>query len=347
MDPRYQIFTSSTFRDLIPERQVAMDAILELGHFPAGMEAFPAASVSPWDLIQRIIAESDYYVLIVAGKYGSIDPATGVGYTEQEYDFAFNMGIPTLAFLHKDPMQLAGDKLELDPGARQKLDEFRKKVAKRHCNFWTSPQDLKSAVMLGLVHEMRRNPRVGWIRADERDSPGTLRRLNALLEQNAEMTQELEQLRQQLVQPISEHRFAHENEEVTIRFKVSGVQQPPARTTWKELFEWLAPGMIYRCEYATLIGEVLCHISSDKKLPGFHIMSPLNGHTSMDPEDWHKITMQFLALEYWEAVECTRTWTSGDTEVKKEQVPGWKLTQLGVKRLAQAKAMVRGSIKTD
>jgi hypothetical protein len=79
MQPRYQIFVSSTFRDLREERQAALDAILELSHFPAGMEIFPAADATPWELIRAIIADLDYYVLIIGGKYGSTGP-DGVSY---------------------------------------------------------------------------------------------------------------------------------------------------------------------------------------------------------------------------------------------------------------------------
>jgi hypothetical protein len=41
-DKKYQIFISSTFTDLVEERQLALKAILDLGHIPSGMEAFPA-----------------------------------------------------------------------------------------------------------------------------------------------------------------------------------------------------------------------------------------------------------------------------------------------------------------
>ena len=37
---KYQIFVSSTFTDLIAERQSAVEAILKAGHIPAGMELF-------------------------------------------------------------------------------------------------------------------------------------------------------------------------------------------------------------------------------------------------------------------------------------------------------------------
>jgi len=40
MKVKYQVFISSTFKDLIEERQAAVEAILKAGHIPAGMELF-------------------------------------------------------------------------------------------------------------------------------------------------------------------------------------------------------------------------------------------------------------------------------------------------------------------
>ncbi len=77
-DKRYQIFISSTFLDLIDERQTVLRAVLELDHMPAGMELFPAADESAWQLIRDVIDGSDYYVLIIGGRYGSLD-AAGLG----------------------------------------------------------------------------------------------------------------------------------------------------------------------------------------------------------------------------------------------------------------------------
>jgi hypothetical protein len=73
MDKRYQVFISSTFIDLKDERQAVLRAILELDHMPAGMELFPAADDSAWQLIKDVIDASDYYVLIIGGRYGSLD----------------------------------------------------------------------------------------------------------------------------------------------------------------------------------------------------------------------------------------------------------------------------------
>lgn len=78
MEKRYQIFISSTFRDLIDERQAVLKSILELDHMPAGMELFPATYDTAWDLIKDVIDASDYYVLIIGGRYGSLD-GEGIG----------------------------------------------------------------------------------------------------------------------------------------------------------------------------------------------------------------------------------------------------------------------------
>jgi Domain of unknown function (DUF4062) len=97
---RYQIFVSSTYEDLREERQQATQAILESSCFPSGMEFFPASDDTQWELIKRIIEESDYYIIIVAGRYGSLGPE-GTSYTEMEYDYAVQKGIPVLGFVRE------------------------------------------------------------------------------------------------------------------------------------------------------------------------------------------------------------------------------------------------------
>ena len=73
MERKYQVFISSTYEDLKTERQAAISCLLDLNCIPVGMEQFPASSLSQWEYIKKMIDMSDYYLLIVAGKYGSID----------------------------------------------------------------------------------------------------------------------------------------------------------------------------------------------------------------------------------------------------------------------------------
>ena len=50
---KYQVFVSSTFDDMRAERQAAVEAILEAGHIPAGMELFTAGDESQLETIKR------------------------------------------------------------------------------------------------------------------------------------------------------------------------------------------------------------------------------------------------------------------------------------------------------
>jgi hypothetical protein len=166
MDKRYQVFVSSTYEDLREERAEVMQALLTLNCIPTGMELFPAADDDSWTHIQRFIAGCDSYIVIVGGRYGSKGPK-GKSYTEMEYDCAVGAGIPVLAFLHKDPGEIATKKTEPTDEGKTLLAAFRKKIEDaRHAKYWTASGELAGAVTLGMVSLMKLKPRVGWVRAD-------------------------------------------------------------------------------------------------------------------------------------------------------------------------------------
>jgi hypothetical protein len=77
---KLQVFVSSTFTDLKLERQAAVEAILTAGHIPAGMELFTAGDESQMNVIKRWIDESDVYLLILGGRYGSVEPTSQKSY---------------------------------------------------------------------------------------------------------------------------------------------------------------------------------------------------------------------------------------------------------------------------
>src|SRR5258705_11287944 len=106
MDKVYQVFVSSTYEDLKGERQDVTNSLAKAGYIAAGMELFPATDQQQLEYIQRVIGRSDYYVVIVGGRYGSL-AENGLSYTENEFDYARSRGIPVLAFLHSDPKSIA------------------------------------------------------------------------------------------------------------------------------------------------------------------------------------------------------------------------------------------------
>lgn len=74
MKKKLQVFISSTYTDMLVERQGAVEAILRAGHIPAGMELFAAGDESQLETILRWIDDSDVFMLILGGRYGSIEP---------------------------------------------------------------------------------------------------------------------------------------------------------------------------------------------------------------------------------------------------------------------------------
>ena len=97
MNKKLQVFVSSTYNDLKEERQAAVEAILDAGHIPAGMELFKAGNESQLKTIYKWIDESDVYMLILGGRYGSIEAKSGKSYTQLEYEYALSKDIPVFA----------------------------------------------------------------------------------------------------------------------------------------------------------------------------------------------------------------------------------------------------------
>jgi hypothetical protein len=97
---KYQVFISSTFRDLQPHRQEAMLGIVKAGHLPVALEHYPPQSGDKRSVIQQAIESSHFYVLILGHRYGSRTEAPdGPSYVEMELDWAEKSGLKILAFV--------------------------------------------------------------------------------------------------------------------------------------------------------------------------------------------------------------------------------------------------------
>ena len=162
MERKHQIFVSSTYKDLIEERKEVIHALLELDCIPSGMELFPATDEDAWSLIKEVIDGCDYYLLIIAGKYGSTDK-DGVGYTEMEFDYAVSQNKPIFCFLHEDINTLIASKVESSETGKNRLQLFRNKAQEKHCKFWVTAHDLGGKVSRSLVQLKKKHPSDGWV----------------------------------------------------------------------------------------------------------------------------------------------------------------------------------------
>jgi len=167
MERRYQVFVSSTFDDLREERAAVIGALLQMDCFPTGMELFPAADEDSWTLIKNVIADSDYYLIVLGGRYGSVPPGEARSFTQMEYEYALSIGKPTIALLHGNPGVLPAQNSEVSDEGRSRLDQSRESLKKKNCRFWGGLGELTAAVFTGIQHLKKTRPSDGWLRGAE------------------------------------------------------------------------------------------------------------------------------------------------------------------------------------
>lgn len=255
-DRRHQVFLSSTYVDLIAERSEVMQALLELECMPAGMELFPAANDTQWDWIKRVIDESDYYILIIGGRYGSIAKETGISFTEMEYRYAVERGKPVIGFLHEDPSSLAAKLVEQNSARTKKLDSFRDLVKSRLCKFYSSPSDLGAKVSRSITQLKKQYPRPGWVRAELLDNVASSDEVLQLRRENDELQARIEQYGLEAPRAL-EYLSSGDDEvqldfvfvrevlnESTGRYRKHSEEWSSIKLSWNEIFRRVGPDLI-------------------------------------------------------------------------------------------------------
>jgi len=162
-EKRYSVFLSSTYRNLIDERKEVRDIVSKAGYFANSMEGFPTADEDKIKFIESRIIESDYFVLIIGKRYGTLIPDKEISFTEYEHDYALKNNIPILTFILTDSDE------EDDPeDDKDKLKTFLEKVERkmtRHC----SMSELLSLIPISINHSIATKPRRGYVRGPELD----------------------------------------------------------------------------------------------------------------------------------------------------------------------------------
>lgn len=193
---RLQVFVSSTYTDLITERQAAVEAILTAGHIPAGMELFAAGDESQLEAIKQWIDESDVYLLILGGRYGSIESSSGKSYTHLEYDYAVSKEKPLFACVVNEQAQEARVKQHgtsvVEQYEPKKLREFRNLVTGKLVRFWDDHKDIKISIGETLGQFARRPELVGWTRqSPDLDISQLAAEISRLSQENAALRTQL------------------------------------------------------------------------------------------------------------------------------------------------------------
>lgn len=319
-DKKYQVFVSSTFADLHEERQKVIETLWMADCIPAGMEVFVATDDEQFAVIKSVIDLCDYYVLIIAKRYGSVNQATGLSYTEMEYDYALSKQIPVLVFALDDHANWPGDRADIEPEQIAKLQVFKQKAMKnRLASVWKDTTDLNRSVALSIMNAKKTYNRPGWQRAVDFDEVSLRREIMDLNEQNKVLLQQVNQLKQELdayAAPNDELAFSDTPMVIPYQYSVSDgylnvtyIQQK-ITSSLIELFEIISMEMLEQPVYESTVERAIIR----------RLGNGTNGNIN-DEQFVKRCLNQFRALGLVQVV-------GGEEEMR----PRWKLTPKGEKK---------------
>jgi hypothetical protein len=327
-EKRFQVFVSSTFTDLKEEREAVFNALMKFNCIPAGMETFPAFDEEQLEYIKRVIDDSDYYILIIGGRYGSVTD-DGISFTEKEYDYAVSKRIPILTFVHANPLKIPVGKTDQDMEKKRKLDEFIAKASKsRQRDTWSSHAELSSAVLQSLSYQFRTNPRVGWVRGNVAAGVDILTEINELRKKNESLTILVETLEKSLAPAID--NLASLDEEFDVR--ISSMNENfesyvvTFQLTWQTIFAIVGPRFMTASRADLIAAELAKFLRDEKGLRG--------NHERILDTDFNTIKLQFIARNYLKPVDGATMVNGAVTELL-------VLTEAGKRALLEIKA-IRG-----
>ncbi|EJO9912871.1 TPA: DUF4062 domain-containing protein [Vibrio parahaemolyticus] len=153
-------FISSTFVDLKSDRAQVARVLADRGLNVNALDIQPASSQTSKKEILTGIRESDFVILIIGDRYGSILPSmTGsstLSITFWEYNNAIKMGKPVIAYfksgISSDPIY-HDDKSDKEYAKKRKLFErFKSVVSSRHNPaYYSSPEELADKLDKSLI----------------------------------------------------------------------------------------------------------------------------------------------------------------------------------------------------
>lgn len=319
---KIQVFISSTYIDLVDERQAAVQAVLDSGHIPAGMELFKAGNETQLDTIYKWIDNSDVYMLILGGRYGSVEEKSQKSYTRLEYEYAISKGIPifsvvlTDGFLKEKAVELSNKKI-YEQNNKDKHNEFKKIVLSKIVRMVSDSKDIKLAIHTTLVDFLIDYDMVGWVRANDTEAnTDLLNQLNEIAIENKRLSESNYTLKSEisLIKSTFEDGLAFEGENIKIqgtytvtqgnsyssrRSESSNIQK---EISWDKMFLLWAPRLT-----ATLNST-----SAQKELE-YSLKDYMGRYFSLNDNLFQVIKIQYSALgliKYYES----RTTKSGTAE---------------------------------
>jgi hypothetical protein len=153
-------------------------------------------------VIKRWIDESDVFLLILGGRYGTVENSSQKSYTHLEYEYALEKSKALFAVVADQKAleeriktsDLGFQLMEQDN--QSKLKEFRKLVrSDKIVKFWKDSRDIELEITRTLSEFSRREELIGWIPGNQAVNTEELARL---AEENSELRKQVNDLLFQL-----------------------------------------------------------------------------------------------------------------------------------------------------
>jgi hypothetical protein len=332
MDHRFQVFISSTYSDLIEERSKVYGAVVEADCFAAGMEAFPASGDEQFEHIKKVIDQSDYYVLIIGGRYGSRS-GDGVSYTEMEFNYAISKGIPILVFAHRDIESLPLERRENDEDSIRRLSEFRGRALNgRLGKMWGDADGLANQVMRSLLKISHESPGIGWLRSSNEHVENIVKERDEVTRLLNVAQLEVNRLSEIISEPAENLSGGEDRVELEFSYKYrdnrgqSHTDNASASTTWNKILCSIGPDLIDWHHETNVSRSVARFLAS---------LVYKEDASRLSEESMRTLTIQFIALDLIER-KLLNT-------VDKSAAHFWCLTERGRHQLFQLRPIRKSS----
>ncbi|WP_127493261.1 DUF4062 domain-containing protein [Acinetobacter calcoaceticus] len=236
LDTRYQIFISTSGRDMQPERMVLSQTLVGMGFFAWGLEHRTPLTTT---LARRQIDECDYVILLLGSQYGE-QTISGVSYLSLEYEYALSQAKPIIVFMHEQPENREIDLQETHPQLKDKFLAFRKKLLHEaeHIFYFKTPRELELAVRLNIPLMIEQYGGQGWVPAPQ---------AHQLEDEIKLLRSKILQLEQRVIEPSTQLNEVAPQDVFAFEYQIQAFQdgnfkelKRQRQMTWSQLLSVLA-----------------------------------------------------------------------------------------------------------
>ena len=148
--------------------------------------------------LKEWIDESDVYMLIIGGRYGSIEPKSGRSYTHLEYEYALSVKKPHFVLIIDDETtqnkaKKDGVKITNFFDNSSDLKEFKSSVMKgKLVSICENSDRMESSIHKSINKLSQRENLKGWVKADDPDYSSISEELARLSKENSELKSQLD-----------------------------------------------------------------------------------------------------------------------------------------------------------